>query len=75
MLEEYGNLMTISEVSKELRLSSSSVRNMIHQHTFRAIKVGKKFLIPRQDLADYINSHTTESEENTDATRFLFHEG
>lgn len=59
MLEDYGDLMTVEEVAKELHLTAFTVRSLIRRSIICAIKLGNKYVIPRKRLVEYLTNHLT----------------
>jgi excisionase family DNA binding protein len=43
-------VMNVAQVSAALQLSENSVRKAIHEGTIFALRIGRKFLVPRTEL-------------------------
>ena len=51
-----NNLLTVSELCSELRISKTTAYKMLHNKVIDSLKIGKKILISRENLNKYINS-------------------
>ena len=56
-------LMTVSEVADELRVSNMTVYRLIKGGDLAAIRVGKNYRIRRSDLDEYLDDSTVQIEE------------
>jgi excisionase family DNA binding protein len=56
-------LMTVSEVADELRVSNMTVYRLIKAGDLAAIRVGKNYRIRRSDLDAYLDDSTVQIEE------------
>lgn len=56
MFEDYPDVLTVDQVSKALRICDTSTYRLIHSGTIGSCRVGRKFLIPKSCLIDYISS-------------------
>lgn len=52
-------VMTIKEVAAELRVSIQSIHNLIDSNSIRTTYVGKKKLILREAMEEYLEQMTT----------------
>lgn len=50
----------VQEVAKMLDVSAQTVRNYIHKGTFKAQKVGQKYVITEQVLKEYLTGEVKE---------------
>jgi len=50
-----SNLLTISALQKELDIGRSTAYRLIKSKKIKSGKVGRKIIIRRKDLEDYIN--------------------
>lgn len=55
MTQQY---LTVEEVSKFLRVSTPTVRQLIESGELKAVRVGRQYRIAREDLDDYIRRHS-----------------
>lgn len=56
MLNNYSDVLTVKEVAQALGICENSVYRLIHQKVIGSIKVGRKILVPKICLVDYLNS-------------------
>ena len=54
MLEEYGTFLTTREASKLLHLTEWTIRDMCRRGTLPSAVIGRRVLIPRDELERYI---------------------
>ena len=52
-MDEYYNhpLMTLEEVSRELRLSKNTLNNWLSQGKIKRVKIGRKTFLDRKEVA------------------------
>jgi len=55
------NLLTVKEVSKQLKVSEDTVLNLITSQKLSAAKIGKQWRIVESDLLSYFKSRLIES--------------
>lgn len=51
MAEEKDRLQSVEESSRQLAVSSFTVRRLIKSNHLRAVRVGKRLLIPQSEIA------------------------
>lgn len=56
MFNNYPDVLTVDEAAKALGISRNSVYKLVKSLTIGSIRVGKKILIPKMCLIDYIQS-------------------
>ena len=56
MLNNYSDVLTVKEVAQALGICENSVYRLIHQKVIGSIKVGRKILVPKICLVDYLKS-------------------
>lgn len=56
MLNNYPDVMTVQMVADALGICDASVRRMIKEKTIGYRKVGRRILIPKVCVIDYLNS-------------------
>lgn len=59
--QEIGDFMSVSDVSSILKVKDRSVLDRINSGDLKAYKVGKKYLIKKSDLDNYIENHKYEA--------------
>ena len=52
-----GNLLTVKEVQKKLKLGKNNTYKLISLDGFPKIRIGKKILIPEDKLEEYLDDH------------------
>ena len=55
MFETYKDVLTVDDVCHALSLGKNSVYDLLHSGKIKSIKIGKKYLIPKVYLIDFIN--------------------
>lgn len=55
MLKDYPDILTVKEVAEILRIGKNMVYQMLQTNTICSRRVGRKFLIPKKCVIDYIN--------------------
>lgn len=53
-----GETLTVEEVAEELRMRPQGVRRMIRDGRIRAVRVGKRYLVKREELARILSDGT-----------------
>ena len=56
MLNEYGDVLTVGELAQALRIGINAAYDLVNRRVIASIKIGRKYLIPKQYLLDYLNS-------------------
>lgn len=56
MLNNYPDVMTVQMVAAALGVCEASVRRMIKENTIGYRKIGRRILIPKVCVIDYLNS-------------------
>lgn len=49
--------LTVQELQKKLKLGKTNTYKLISQKNFPKIKIGRKILIPENELDEYMNNH------------------
>ncbi len=57
MFEDYRDIMTVNEVCIALSVGKNTLYRLLKIGSIKHIKVGKKFLIPKVCLIDFINKY------------------
>lgn len=58
------NLLTVSDVSKRLKIATQSVRTLIKNEHLKAERVGSQWLTSEEDLKEYIEKYDVVIEPN-----------
>ncbi len=56
MLKEYRDVLKVKDLCEILGLSKNMVYNLLKSNTIRSLKTGRKYLIPKQCVIDYLES-------------------
>ena len=56
MFENYSDIVTTKQACEMLGLSKNSVLMLLKQGTIKTLKYGRKYLIPKQSLIEYISN-------------------
>lgn len=54
MFEEYGDIVSIQDVMKMLGVGRSAVYSMLQEGTLRSVRIGRKYIIPKQSVIDVL---------------------
>lgn len=54
MFEKYKDTMTVNEVCEALGIGKNNVYTLLKKEIIKSIKIGKKYVIPKICLIDYI---------------------
>lgn len=54
MLEKYNDVLTVKDLQKILPLGKNTIYRLLATNTIKNIKIGKKILIPKEFLIDYL---------------------
>lgn len=56
MFKEYPDILTVHQLAEALRISINSAYKLIHERAIGCKRVGRKILVPKQCLIDYVRS-------------------
>ncbi len=48
-------VIAIDEIASELKISKSTVYELLHQKRIRHVRVGKRYIVPYRALVDFLN--------------------
>ena len=54
MFTEFKDVVTVDDVTKMLHVSRVTVYKLLKSGRIRALKVGKKYIIPKQSIIDFL---------------------
>lgn len=57
MFESFKDVLTVNEVCTALHLGKNSVYKLLQNGILQCIKIGKKYIIPKSFLIDFINQN------------------
>ena len=55
-MNKYPDILTVKDVMEILRVGKNTAYQLLNSGEIRSRKVGKKYLIPKKSVIDYINS-------------------
>lgn len=56
MFKEYPDVLTVRQVSEALGIGINSAYRLVHERSIGYKKIGKKILVPKTCLLDYVQS-------------------
>lgn len=56
MFKEYPDILTVHQLAEALRISINSAYRLVNQRVIGCKRVGRKILVPKQCLIDYVRS-------------------
>ncbi|MCD7888745.1 MAG: helix-turn-helix domain-containing protein [Oscillospiraceae bacterium] len=56
MLKNYGDVMIVEEVCEFLKLGKNKVYELLQSGDIASRKVGRKYLIPKKSVIDFLES-------------------
>lgn len=56
MFQKYPDVMTVAQVAQALGIGKNKVYELIHHHVIGSKRVGRKILVPKCCLIDYVTS-------------------
>jgi len=54
-LSEYPDVISPEEIKEILRISTSGVYHLLQAGTIKSIRVGKRYIIPKQSIIDFLS--------------------
>ncbi len=57
MFEQYDDILSVNEACKALSIGKNKLYELLRNCTIKSIKIGKKYIIPKLYLIDYINAY------------------
>ena len=64
MFDTYKDVLTVDEVCTALHIGKNSVHKLLQMGTIRYIKIGKKYIIPKVYLLDFISKYRYNNTES-----------
>ncbi len=55
MFNNYKDILTVDEACAALSIGKNSIYKLLRTGTIKSIKIGRKYIIPKIYLIDYIN--------------------
>jgi excisionase family DNA binding protein len=58
MFSTYPDVVTVKELQEMLRVSKNTAYELVNDGSIVSIRIGKKFIIPKQAVINYLTSQT-----------------
>jgi excisionase family DNA binding protein len=55
MFEKYPDIVTIQNLMEMLHIGKSSAYSLLQQNKIKHVRVGKKYVIPKQSVVGFVN--------------------
>ena len=68
-LDDFGDVLTAEELAEFLGIGLNLTYRCLRNGEIKSIKIGRKIIIPRHYIEDYLYSETTLNEKNGIKTR------
>jgi excisionase family DNA binding protein len=59
-----ADLVSLKEGAEELKISIYTLRSWVYQRRIRFVRLGRRVLIRREDIEDFVKRHLVEAKEN-----------
>lgn len=56
MFDTYNDVLTVEQVCSALAVGKNTVYDLLRKNIIKSIKVGRKYLIPKVFLIEFVNS-------------------
>ncbi|MBO6303150.1 MAG: helix-turn-helix domain-containing protein [Ruminiclostridium sp.] len=56
MLENYPDIITIEDLCKILHIGRNKAYEFLNEKLIKSLKVGRKYIIPKKCVIDFLNS-------------------
>lgn len=56
MFKEYPDIMTVGQLAKALNIGKNSAYALVNNKTIGSLRIGKKILVPKSCVIDYVQS-------------------
>lgn len=57
-LENLPNVLNAEQIARELGISRAGAYQLLHSEGFPTLRIGKRMLVPRDKLAEWIDKNT-----------------
>ena len=55
LFSEYGDIVSVEDVMKMLHIGRTAVYNLLKTKAIRTVKVGRKYIISKQSVIDFLS--------------------
>ncbi|MBR1535044.1 MAG: helix-turn-helix domain-containing protein [Ruminococcus sp.] len=56
LFREYGDIVSVDDVMTMLHLGRNKVYELLRQGTLKTVRIGKKYIIPKKSVIDFISA-------------------
>lgn len=56
MFNEYPDILTVAQTAEALRIGKNSAYRLVHEKAIGSKHIGRKILVPKACLIDYVHS-------------------
>lgn len=56
-IENYSDVLTLSEVAEFLRISKDSAKNLVTLGYLKCIRIGRLYRFRKEDIVDFLNKY------------------
>lgn len=64
LFENYSDVVSVEDTMHMLRLGKSSVYGLLKTHQLRHVRVGRKYLIPKRAVIEFVNGICYNKQDN-----------
>lgn len=57
MFEKYKDILSVVEACEALHIGKNTLYTYLKQGVIKSIRIGKKYLIPKEFLCDFVNRY------------------
>ena len=75
MFEKYPDIVTVDHLTEMLHIGKSSAYSLLQNNQIRHVKVGKKYVIPKQSVVGFLNRMCYNDSQIIDGRLHLVAEG
>lgn len=69
MLDGYGDVLTVKEVCRLLRISKNMAYTLVHEGKIRCVKVGNRYRIPKTEIVRFLEQCYNKDSDGASAGR------
>lgn len=56
IFNDYPDIVRIDEIQSMLQIGRNSVYDLLKQNLIKSIKIGKKYIVPKQSIIDFVKT-------------------
>lgn len=54
-IKNYPDVLSVDELQHILRIGRSATYNLLRENKIKTLKIGNRYIIPKQSVIDYLN--------------------